>query len=64
MQKVNITTDSAQRRNEKNGIICLVIMSTSKVIVIKMSKMADFSYFLLMAAKKVTIWASAYERSY
>ena len=64
MQKVNITADRAQRGNEKNGIICFVIMFTSKVIVIKMSKMADFSYFLLMASKKVTIWASAYERFY
>ena len=51
MHKVNITTDRAQIGDEKNGVICLVIMFTSKVIVIKMSKMADFLYFLLMAAK-------------
>ena len=46
-----MTTDRAQRRDEKNGVICLVIMFTSKVIVIKMSKMAYF-YFLLMPKKK------------
>ena len=33
--------DRAQSGDEKNGVICLVIMFTSKVIVIKMSKMAD-----------------------
>ena len=63
MHKVNITTDRAQIRDEKNVVICIVIIFTSKVIVIKMPKIADFSYFLLMAAKIVTIWASAYERS-
>ena len=51
MHKVNITTDRAQIGDEKNGVICLVIMFTSKVIVNKMSKMADFLYFLLMAAE-------------
>ena len=51
MHKVNITTDRAQIGDEKNGVICLVIMFTSNVIVIKISKMADFLYFLLMAAK-------------
>ena len=61
MQKANITMDRARRENEKNGVICLVIMFTSKVIIIKMSKMADF--FLLMAAKKIAIWADAYEKS-
>ena len=44
MQKVNITMDRAQSGDEKNGVICLVIMFTSKVIVIKMSKMADCSF--------------------
>ena len=51
MHKVNITTDRAQIGDEKNGVICLVILFTSKLVVIKMSKIADFSYFLLMAAK-------------
>ena len=43
-------------------------MFTLGVLVIKMSKMAHFLYFLLMAAKKtVTVWVkylSAPERSY
>ena len=51
MQKVNITTDRAQMGDKKNGVICLVIMFASKVMVIKMSKMADLLYFLLIAAK-------------
>ena len=36
--------DRAQRINEKNEVICL-IMFTSRVIVIKMSKMAHFFVF-------------------
>ena len=51
MQKWNISTDKAQRVDEKNGVICLVIMFTPGVMVIKMSKMAHFLYFLLMPAK-------------
>ena len=43
--------DRTQRVGEKNGIICLFIMFTTRVIVIKMLKLADFLYFLLMAAK-------------
>ena len=41
----------AQRVDTKNGVICLVILLTSRVMVIKMSKMAHFLYFLLMKAK-------------
>ena len=51
IEKSNIPTDRAQRVDEKNGVICLFIMFTPRVIVIKMSKMAHFLYFLLMAAK-------------
>ena len=47
MQKGNIPMDRAQRVDEKNGVICLV-MFTPGVIVIKMSKMAHFLYFLLI----------------
>ena len=43
--------DRVQRVDEKNVIICLVIMFTYGVMVIKMSKMAHFLYFLLMIAK-------------
>ena len=37
---------------KKNGVIFLVIMFTLGVLVIKMSKMVHFLYFLLMPAKK------------
>ena len=47
MQKRNIPMDRAQRVDEENGVICLVIFSP-RVIVIKMSKMAHFLYFLLI----------------
>ena len=51
MQNWNIPTDRVQREDEKNVIICLVIMFTYGVMIIKMSKMAHFLYFLLMIAK-------------
>ena len=35
----------------ENGVICLVIMFTSRVVVIKMSQMAHFLYHLLMTTK-------------
>ena len=46
----------AQRVDEKNGVICLV-MFIPRVMVIKMSKMGYFLYFLLMTDKLVTVWA-------
>ena len=51
MRKWNVPTNRAQRVHEKNGAICLVIMLTPRVIVIKLSKMAHFLYFLLLEAK-------------
>ena len=39
MKKWNIPTDRDQKVDEKNGVICLVIMFTSRVMVIKMPKM-------------------------
>ena len=51
MQNLNILADRVQRVDENNGIICLVIMFTSRFIAIKMSKVAHFLYFLLMTAK-------------
>ena len=51
MQKWNIPTDRAQRVDEKNGVICLVILLTPGFMVIKMPKMAHFLYILLMTAK-------------
>ena len=37
MQKRNIAMDRAQRADEKSGIVCLFIMFTPRVMVIKMS---------------------------
>ena len=48
--KTNISTDRAHSVHEKNRSICLV-MFTSRFMVIKMSKMAYFMYFLLDTAK-------------
>ena len=50
MQKWNISTYRAQRVDEKIVVICLV-MFTSKVMVIRMSKMAHLMYFLLNTKK-------------
>ena len=49
MQKCNTPTDRAQRVDEK--IRSFVFMFTHGVVAIKMSKMAHFLYFLVMAAK-------------
>ena len=51
IQKQTFSTDRAQRADEKNGVICLVITFTPRVMVIRMLKMANFLYFLLMMAK-------------
>ena len=66
MQKSNISTYRAQRVNEENDVIRLV-MFTSKVMVIRMSKMAHLMYFLLNTKKKDPVWArylNASEMSY
>ena len=44
--------ERAQRVDKKNKVICLVIMFPPRVMIIKMLRMADFLYFLLMIAKK------------
>ena len=49
--------DRAQRADEKNGVICLVIMFTSRVMAFKLSEMANFIYFLLTSFILVTVWA-------
>ena len=51
IQKWNVAMDRAQIVHEKNGVICLFIMFTPKVMVVKMPKMPHFLYFLLMATK-------------
>ena len=45
MQKWNMPTDRAWRVDEKNWVIFLVIMFTSGVMVIKMSKNGSFFVF-------------------
>ena len=44
--KMKYPMNKAQKVDEKNGVICLVIMFTSRAMVIKL-------YFLLMTAKKL-----------
>ena len=46
MHKWNTPTDRAKRVDEKNGVICLVIVFTPRFMVNKVSKMAHFLYFL------------------
>ena len=58
------TNNRARRVDEKNGVICLVIMFTPGVVVIKMLKMAHFMYFLLMPAKNQRKYLRASEGSY
>ena len=56
MQKWNLATDRVQRVDERNDVIRLV-MFTHRVLVIKMSKMAHFMYFLLDTAKNQSQFA-------
>ena len=51
MQKWNKLTDRAQRVDEKNMLISLVIMFTSRLIVIKMPNHGSFLYLLLTTSK-------------
>ena len=50
MQRWNEPTDKAKRVDEKNVFICLVIMFTSRVMVIKISSNGSFLYFLVTTA--------------
>ena len=43
--EMNIPTDRAQKVDGKNGVICLFIVFTPWVMVIKMSKMVHFCIF-------------------
>ena len=49
MQKWNIATDRIQKVRKGNEFICLVIMFTPAVMVIKMSKMPDFVLFFFFS---------------
>ena len=51
MPKWNIPTDRADRVDEKNGVICLIITLIPGVIFIKMSQMVHVLYFSLITAK-------------
>ena len=51
MQKRNISTDIAQQVDEKNVVICLVIMFAAIVMTTNMSKMVHFPNITLMATK-------------
>ena len=37
--------DRAQKVDEKNGVICLITMFTPRVMIFKMSEIANFLYF-------------------
>ena len=50
-QKWNKPMDRAQKVDEKNVLICLVIIFISRVMVIKMSNNDSFLYFMLTTAK-------------
>ena len=60
MQKWNISTDRAQRVDEKNG----GNSSSDIYSLIKMSKMAHFMYLLLNKAKVWARYLSASEKFY
>ena len=67
MQNWKISTYKTQRVDEKIDAIRLVML-TPKIMVIRMSKIAHFMYFLLDTGKKTDpVWArylNASERSY
>ena len=50
----NILTDRAQKVDEKNEVTCIATMFTPRVMVIKMSKMAYFLFFLLTTDKRIS----------
>ena len=50
LQRWNIPTGRAQRVDDKNTVICLAIMFTPGITIIKISHLTPFLYFLLMTA--------------
>ena len=64
MQKLNIPIDRVQKVRKENGFICLVIMFTPAVTVIKMSKMAHFLhfffYYLVLLENAMVYWVLRY----
>ena len=51
--------DRARKTDEKNGVICLVIMVISRVMIIKMSRMAIFLFSADDRKELVTVWEKA-----
>ena len=51
-QKWNIPAGRAQRLDEKNGVICLVILFTPRAIIIKMTQIGLFFVFSADESKK------------
>ena len=49
---LNMPADRARIADEENGVTCLVIMFTSRVMVVEMLKMAHFLCFLLLLTAK------------
>ena len=72
MQKWNIPMDRSQKVDEKNDVICLVFVFIPGVMVIKMSRMTHFLYFLLITSHSLSkifncIWKilfSSFRKSY
>ena len=56
MHKWNIETDGAQRSDEKNEVICLVIMFNHVGMAIKMLKIANNLHFLLISESQSQLW--------
>ena len=61
MQKWNIPTDRAPRVADKNGVPCLYVMFSPRVMIVKMSKLAYLLYFLLMAATYYSQFGQIFE---
>ena len=57
MQKLNLIPYIAQEVDEKNGIVCLVIMLRSRVMVIKISNNCSFCIFFVDDSKNWSIFA-------
>ena len=68
MQKWVSLTVTAQEADEKNGVICLVFMSSSCFMVLKFSKMLSFLQFFADVSKKseavIAIYVYASESSF
>ena len=55
MHKWKVSTDRDHGADEKNEVFCLVML-TSRVMVIKIFKMANFLYFLLLTSEDQSLF--------